>query len=207
MLDRFHSRGGRAVVVVVATLFLAAFLTACGSDPQKFTGRRLDNPWAAPDIALTDTAGSPYSLAKDATEPLTLVFFGYTHCPDVCPMVMNNLAAAMNRLDEQDRDRTTVVFVTTDPKRDDPAELRAYLDGYDEGFEGLTGDLKQIMDLGEPLNVYVSDGKKLPTGGYDLGGHTTFVLGLRDGKVRVIWNEETSSVEYASDIHTLLNEG
>ncbi|TYL45840.1 SCO family protein [Nocardioides sp. BGMRC 2183] len=198
---------GRRALAACLGLVLAAGLAACGGEePQDFTGRRLENHWQVPDVALTATDGSSYSLAEDAEDPLTLVFFGYTHCPDICPLVMNNVAASMNRLTDGDREQVEMVFVTTDPARDDEATLRDYLDGYDEAFEGLTGDLDDIIELGEPLNVYVSDGKKLPTGGYDLGGHSTFVLGVEDDEAVVIWNEETSATEFATDIHTLLEE-
>ncbi|WP_141013761.1 SCO family protein [Nocardioides sambongensis] len=201
-------RGLRAVLALPLALVLAVSLAACGGeeDSQDFTGRRLENHWQVPDVSLTATDGSPYSLAEDADDPITLVFFGYTNCPDICPLVMNNIAASMNRLTDADREQVGMVFVTTDPARDDEKTLRRYLDGYDDSFVGLTGDLDDIIALGEPLNVYVSDGKKLPTGGYDLGGHSTFVLAVEDDEAMVIWNEETSATEFATDIHTLLEE-
>lgn len=196
----------RGVVLgVVAVLIFP--LTACGDEPEEFTGARLDQPYAAPTVELTDTDGAPYSLAADTDKPMTLVFFGYTHCPDLCPMVMNNVAAGLNRLDDDDREQVDMVFVTTDPARDDEATLRRYLDGYGEGFIGLTGELDDVVAAGDPLHLYVSDGKKLPGGGYDLGGHSTYVLGIDDNaEAVVVWNQETSAVEFANDIHTLLSE-
>ena len=187
-------------------LVVALALVACGSDPERFTGSRLQNPYQAPDIPLQETSGRPYSLAHP-DKPLTLVFFGYTHCADYCPMVMNNIAAAMNRLDDADRGDVGVAFVTTDPSRDTAKALRKYLDGYDTSFLGLRADLDTIIEVGEPLAVYVNDGKKLPSGGYDLGGHSTFTLAVdHDGKAVALWNQETSSTEFAADIHTLLTE-
>ncbi|WP_183099120.1 SCO family protein [Nocardioides pelophilus] len=195
----------RGVVLgVVAVLVL--LVSACGG-PEEFTGARLDQSYAAPTVELTDTDGSPYSLAEDTDEPLTLVFFGYTHCPDLCPLVMNNIAAGLNRLDDDDREQVGMVFVTTDPERDDAAALRDYLDGYGEDFVGLTGDLDDIVAAGDPLHLYVNDGKRLPSGGYDLGGHSTFVLGIDENdEAVVVWNQETSAAEYATDIHLLLSE-
>lgn len=195
----------RGVVLgVVAVLVL--LVSACGG-PEEFTGARLDQPYAAPTVELTDTDGSLYSLAEDTDEPLTLVFFGYTHCPDLCPLVMNNIAAGLNRLDDDDREQVGMVFVTTDPERDDAAALRDYLDGYGEDFVGLTGDLDDIVAAGDPLHLYVNDGKRLPSGGYDLGGHSTFVLGIDENdEAVVVWNQETSAAEYATDIHLLLSE-
>lgn len=194
----------RAMLALVVVGLLAAGCGTGGAE-KGFTGTRLESPYQAADIALTDTAGRPYSLGADADKPLTLVFFGYTHCPDFCPLVLNNIAAAINMLDADDAKKVDVVLVTTDPTRDDAKTMRAYLDHYNKSFVGLTGDLDTIIKVGEPLHVYVNDGKKLPTGGYDLGGHSTFTLAL-DGSHRAVtlWNQETSAKEFAADIHTLL---
>lgn len=183
-------------------------LAACGgSSGTEFAGARLDEPYQVPALPLTDTSGSPYSLTEDTDRPLTLVFFGYTHCPDLCPLVMSSVSAGLNRLDDEERDDVDMVFVTTDPERDDEAALRDYLDGYGDGFVGLTGKLKSIIEVGEPMHVYVNDGKKLPTGGYDLGGHTTAVLGIDENdEVVVVWTQDTSATEFANDITTLLDE-
>lgn len=185
-----------------------ALLGACGgSGSGEFTGVRLDEPYQVAGLALTDTSGAPYSLTEDTDEPLTLVFFGYTDCPDLCPLVMSNLSAGLNQLDDEQRDDVDVVFVTTNPAHDDEAALRDYLDGYGEDFIGLTGRLDTIIEVGEPMHVYVNDGKKLPSGGYDLGGHTTAVLGIDDNdEVVVLWSDDTSATEFADDIETLLDE-
>jgi len=193
----------------VLCALLGLVMAACGTADEKaeFTGTRLEQPYQAPDIALTDTDGQPYSLAASTDKPLTLVFFGYTNCPDFCPLVLNNIAAGLNQLDAADRKKVDVVLVTTDPERDDEKTMRAYLDRYDKSFIGLTGDLDTIIELGEPIHVYVNDGKKLPTGGYDLGGHSTFTLAIDShDEAVVLWNQETSAAEFAADIHTLLTE-
>ena len=135
----------------------------------------------------------------------TLVFFGYTNCPDVCQVVMSTLASAMTRLDESDRDQVDVVFVTTDPARDDEAALREYLDRFDPSFIGLTGPLQKIIDIGRDLAVAIEQGEKLPSGGYDVT-HGTAVLGI-DGKdeVPIVWTQGTSATQFASDVHQLLD--
>ena len=198
-------RSLRALLTVLLGVGLLTACTTSGDGDAEFTGTRLDNPYPAPDVPLTDTSGEPYSLAADTDKPLTLVFFGYTHCPDICKIVMGSLGAAMNRLDEEDRERVDLVFITTDPARDDEQALREYLDGYGEGFIGLTGRLETIVEVAEPLHVYVNDGKKLPSGGYDLGGHSTFVLGIDEhDRAVAIWDETTSAAQFADDIDTLL---
>lgn len=197
----------RRLGAVAVVAFLVSACGGTGNPEDDFTGARLDRPYTAPTVSLTDTDGAPYSLATDTDKPMTLVFFGYTHCPDLCPLVMNNVAAGLNRLDDADRAQVDMVFVTTDPERDDRAALRDYLDGYGEDFIGLTGDLEDIVAAGDPLHLYVNDGQRLPSGGYDLGGHSTFVLGIDDeAEAVVVWNQETSAVDFANDIQTLLSE-
>jgi protein SCO1/2 len=184
---------------------LMLVLTACGGGSEKLTGAVLTQPYAVPATPLTDTDGASYSLADSTHKRLTLVFFGYTHCPDVCTIVMNTLASAVTRLDDTDRQQVDVVFVTTDPQRDTGQVLRNYLNRFNPSFVGLTGSLKSIISVGSQLHVDIEHGQKLPSGGYDVT-HGTAVLGV-DGKNRVpiVWTQGTSSAQYASDIHQLLS--
>ena len=195
------------LAALVAVPLLA--LTACsGSDGGSgLSATVLDPPFQASSIALTDTDGSPYSLTKDADDDLTLVFFGYTHCPDICQVVMSNLASAMTRLDDADRDRVGVVFVTTDPARDTEGVLKTYLQHFDPSFVGLTGDLDDIVAVGKPFAVGMTQEDKIPaTGGYDVT-HGTSITGMEPGgEAPELWDQDTSSAQFASDIHQLLNE-
>jgi len=191
----------RLLSVLVPSVLLVA---ACGGGDAELSGAVLDEPYVVPSTALTDTDGASYSLAQDTDKPLTLVFFGYTHCPDICQVVMSTLASAVTRLDEADRDRVDVVFVTTDPQRDDEAALREYLDRFDPTFIGLTGPLPTIVDIGNDLAIAVEQGEKLPSGGYEIT-HGTSVLGI-DGsdEVPIVWTQGTSAAQFASDVHALL---
>ncbi|HYH34737.1 MAG TPA: SCO family protein [Nocardioides sp.] len=194
-------------VTVLAVLVALALLASCSSGtPQEgdVNGAVLTEPYVVPDTELVDTTGRPFSLAADTDERLTLVFFGYTHCPDICQVVMSSLSSAMTRLDESDRDDVEVVFVTTDPARDDEQALRSYLDRFDPSFLGLTGDLDTIAAVGDDLGIAVEQGEKLPSGGYEVT-HSTPVLGI-DGEDRaqIVWTQGTSAAEFAADIHLLL---
>ena len=175
-----------------------------GGDDDGFHGALLTEPYAVPDLALTGTDGAAYSLATDANAPVTLVFFGYTRCPDVCQIVMATIASSLHRLDQEQRAQVDVVFVTTDPARDDESTLRTYLDQFDPGFLGLTGDLATIEKLGEKLGVYIARGQELPDGGYEVD-HSTPVIGVGpDGSAPIVWTQGTSSHEFAEDIERLL---
>jgi protein SCO1/2 len=198
-----RTRRALAVVLLPALLLLAA----CGDDDDApLTGAVLDQPYVVPPTPLTDTDGVPYSLAGDTDKRLTLVFFGYTHCPDVCQVVLSTLASAMTRLDEADHAQVDVVFVTTDPERDTGKVLRNYLDRFDPSFIGLTGPLDSIIDVGKGMAVAVEQGHKLPSGGYDIT-HGTSVLAIDGGdEVPILWTQGTSATQFASDVHQLLEE-
>ena len=198
---------GERSLRALGVLLVGVLLAGCGSDAPSegdVNGAVLTDPYVVPDTELTDTDGRPYSLADDTDKRLTLVFFGYTHCPDICQTVMANVAAGLTRLDEAEREEVDVVFVTTDPARDDEEALRTYLDRFDPGFLGLTGDLDTITDLGNTLGVAVEKGEKLPSGGYEVT-HGTQVIGVdADDRAPIVWLQDTSAAEYAADVHLLL---
>lgn len=205
----------RSGLLLLACALIAA-LTGCvktqtdgnaivvAADDDGLHGAVLGQPYDVPDLTLTDTDGKLYSLPKDARKPVTLLFFGYTHCPDVCQAVMANIASALARLDGAQRAAVDVVFVTTDPGRDDGATLRSYLDRYGDGFVGLTGDLPTIKRLGESVGVFIDEGNELPDGGYEVD-HSTPVVGVEKGdKAPIVWTEGTSAADLAGDIAELL---
>ncbi len=126
---------------------------------SEFTGAVLHQKYHAPATMLTDTDGKPFSLAASTDKRLTLVFFGYTHCPDECPTTMATLASAMLQLDKADRDNVQVVFVTTDPARDTGPVIRHWLDRFDPSFVGVTGPLPKIKQVAETMGVADREGQ------------------------------------------------
>jgi protein SCO1/2 len=176
-------------------------------DDDGLNGVVLPKPYAVPDLTLKDAAGRPYDLATDAKKPLTLVFFGYTHCPDICQVVMADLASALTRLEPDERSQVGMLFVTTDPARDDAATLRSYLDRFDPAFEGLTGSLRRILEAGESVGVAIEKGEKLPSGGYEVTHGTQVVGALPDGTAPLVWTQGTAPEKIAQDIHVALTRG
>jgi protein SCO1/2 len=216
--DGLARRLGAAVGAVV----LGSVLAGCGGsggtgngvvsgasveDWDGMHGTVLTAPYSFPDATLTDSAAEPYNLPAGFEAPITLVFFGYSQCPDICQAVMADLASAVARLDPGEAEQVDTVFVTTDPARDDPATLRAYLDRFDPGFEGLTGPLDDIIAVAEQVHVPIAKGPRLPSGGYEVT-HGTPILGVHpDGTVPVLWTEGTSAAKLAEDLHKILTEG
>ncbi len=175
-------------------------------DSDGLHGIVLPQAYRTPRVALRDTAGSTYDLATSPTKRVTLVFFGYTHCPDVCQVVMANLASALVRLDPAHRKQVGVVFVTTDPKRDTSAVLRSYLDRFDPTFEGLTGPLPAVVRAGKAYGVPIEKGQKLASGGYDVA-HGTQVVGVKpDGSAPYVWTQGTTPGQLADDLTAILDD-
>ena len=170
-------------------------------DDDGYNGVLLDEPYAVPDVTLTDTDGEPFDLAQQ--DKRTLVFFGYTNCPDICQVVMSTVASSVARLPEADQEKVQVVFVTTDPARDTEQAMRTYLDRFDPDFIGVTGPLDQIDALGKPMGIFIKKGQKLPSGGYEVD-HTANVTSVLDGKGDLVWTASTSQSDMAEDLEKML---
>ncbi|WP_238343109.1 SCO family protein [Nocardioides cynanchi] len=199
------ARTRRGIGLLLVVPLVALVLASCAkSSASTFSGAELHTPYHVPGTRLTDTSGATTSLTSSGKR-LTLIFFGYTHCPDECPTTMATLASAVNQLDDADRAAVRVVFVTTDPARDTGPVIRAWLDRFDPQFTGLTGPLPRILKVARQVGVPVEKGNRLPSGGYDMT-HGTQVLGM-DGKhtVPVVWTLGTTAPEFAHDIHQLLS--
>jgi protein SCO1 len=206
----------------LALLLAAALLAACGGtgdggagpaagdvrvdDGDALHGSVLDDGWQLPSSSLTSTRGEAVDLAQSAVKPLTVVFFGYTHCPDICLAVMADVTGALNRLEAGQAEQVDVWFVTTDPARDDAATIREWLDRFDPDFEGFTGPLARIVRVAEAVHVPIEKGPRLATGGYEVT-HGTPVLGvLPGGEARVVWTEGTSAAKLADDMRAVLDD-
>lgn len=176
-------------------------------DADGLHGAVLTTPYTWPEGRLVGTDGEEVDLRAELDEELTLVFFGYSQCPDICQAVMADLASATARLDDDRADDVATWFVTTDPARDDPETLRAYLDRFDPDFRGFTGPLEDIVEIAGAVHVPIEKGEKLPSGGYEVN-HGTPILGVTpDGQVPLVWTEGTSAAKLAEDITRVLADG
>ena len=150
---------GRLAAVVAAVALLAAACSSGAAAPQPselndkpanglYQGFGLIPPQPRPSFTLTDTAGKTYAFGRATAGKPTLLYFGYTHCPDVCPTTMADIGQALRMLPTDIQRRTQVVFVTTDVKRDTGPVMAAWLAHFDtelpNPFVGLTGTQAQI---------------------------------------------------------------
>lgn len=140
-----------------------------------FYGATLTPPRPAPDLALTDTEGQTFAL-KTIQGKVVLLFFGYTHCPDVCPTTMIAVRQVLERLGK-DAQRVQFVFVSVDPERDTPERLRQYVKGFDPRFIGLTGTAEQVAQVAKAYGVQYYKEDIGSASGYGVA-HTAFVFAI-----------------------------
>ncbi|MDC2957458.1 SCO family protein [Streptomyces gilvifuscus] len=204
-----------------AVLLAAASLTlsACGSgdsgdspvavvseDTAQKAATVLDKPFEKPDLVLTDTHGRKYDFRKETAGKPTLIYFGYTHCPDICPTTMSNIAVAKKQLPKAEQDKLQVVFVTTDPARDTPAELGKWLKGIDPAFVGLTGDFSTIQAGARTLGISIEPTHKDKKTGKTVSVHGTQVIAFSpktDGGY-VLYGEDATVDDYTKDLPKII---
>jgi protein SCO1/2 len=189
---------------------LACATLALGACDKLFTPAR--TPFNGVDITggemggrleLSDADGKPRSVA-DFRGKVVIVVFGYTHCPDVCPTTLADMAAAVRQLGERARE-VQVLFVTLDPKRDTGDLMRQYVSAFDPSFVGLRGDAQATAKVVKDFHLFAAErpGKTPETYTVDHSAQS-FVLD-REGRARLLLAPGTSAAAIASDLRALLD--
>ncbi|MEV5317580.1 SCO family protein [Streptomyces sp. NPDC052687] len=164
----------------------------------------LDQPFEKPDLVLTDTRGEKYDLREETAGKPTLIYFGYTNCPDVCPLTMNNIAVAKKQLPKAQQDELRVVFVTTDPERDTPEALRTWLKGIDPQAVGLTGDFATIQAGARTLGISIEPPKKEKGKVVSMHGTQVVAFSPKTDAGYVLYGEDATVDDYIKDLPKLV---
>ncbi len=215
-----HARTGPSARLAAAVAAIAMLAAACG--PASATaiaadglerradgwhGIPLERERQLPDVTLEDTDGEPFELARDLRGTPTLLFFGYSSCPDICPIHLAAIASAMDTagvgFDELD-----VVFVSVDPERDTPEQIEDFLSNFSSEMIGLHGRLEVVegalaqLDMGGP----VVEGPD-PRGDGDLIGHPAQVIGFdADGQAERTWPFGARRSDWVNDLPKVVEE-
>ncbi len=213
-----HNHRSRTVALCAALAAAAALtLTACGGSTDdkpvasvsasatSGSALPLTPPMAKPNLVLTDTHGQKFDFAKETAGKPVLLYFGYTHCPDVCPLIMSDIGNAKRKLPKDQQDRIQVIFITTDPDRDTPQRLASWLPGQGQGFIGLTGDFNTIQAGAKSLGITIEKPVKQQDGSYTVT-HSAEVLAFspKDDKAHYAYTDSADSGTYQRDIPKLI---
>jgi protein SCO1/2 len=203
-----------ALAALLALLTVACTGSGESAEPlpspgPEFLGDVLDEPMEKPAFSLTDTAGETFDLQAQTEGRITLLYFGYTYCPDVCPSHMSDLATVLEQWPAL-ADRVRVVFVSVDPERDTPERLRTWLDLFDESFVGLTGTEDEVQHAAHLTfgDEWHTTEKYYSTSGNYTVSHAAFVVAYgEDGLAEVTWPVGTRTAEYVNDLAILATKG
>jgi protein SCO1/2 len=160
-----------------------------------------------PSAVLTDSHGRPFDLRARTDGYVTLVLFGYTNCPDVCPVHLANLTAALRQAGNIPRNQLRVLFITTDPARDTPARLRQWMSHFDPTFIGLTGPKAVLDSLQREMQLPVAVKEASNSAGDYAVGHAAQVLVFtRDDRAHLAYPFGTKQQDWVDDLPRLLKE-
>jgi protein SCO1/2 len=192
-----------------------AILTACAAAGcaretrppiEALRGPRLTQALPKPGLFLQNLDGSTYDFRRATQGTLTFLFFGYTNCPDVCPLHLANLAWAIRTLPPEERKAVRVVFVTTDPERDTPERLRSWLGQFDSSFVALTGTTAALetAQLAVGMPPATREGELPKGGGYGVTHAAQLWAFTPDDSAHVVYPWGMPREDLAADLKTLL---
>ena len=186
-------------------LFFSLMLNACSdhqAEPVHFNGTDVSNAGYAKDFDLTDHLGASRRLA-DYKGKLVLVFFGYTHCPDVCPTTLADMTKVMKLLGPQ-REKVQVIFITLDPERDTTAVLAKFVPSFDAAFVGLYGTSAQIDKVAKDFKVFHERKNTAGAESYSIDHSAGTYVYDQSGKLRLYFKYGQKPHEIANDLKMLM---
>ncbi len=184
-------------------LLLLAFLPGCRQDTT-FLGAQIPDRTFV-DFTLTDQAGRPFTLSAHLDKP-TLMFFGYTFCPDVCPLTLSNWRKIETALGPN-ADRVNFVYVSVDPERDTPAQMKNHLATFSSRFVGLTGNREALQAVYAAFGVYREKVKIAENATGYLMTHTSSMYLLdKSGVWRLQHANDAKPEDVAHDLRLLLKQ-
>ena len=193
----------RSSVLPAALAAVAALLTAaCSPQGPKFRSTDITGADFGRQLALTGHDGKPRTLA-DFRGKAVVLFFGYTHCPDICPTTLADVAAVMKQLGA-DAARVQVLFVTLDPARDTAAVLAQYVPAFDPGFLGLTGDAAAIERAAKEFRIFYEKRPGSAPDVYSIDHSAQSYVLDPQGRLRLFVRDDRIAQDLAEDLRTLL---
>lgn len=196
---------GLALGLLVGWLTIGLLSGALQLGSYTFHGTEFEPAEPMGEFTLTDHRGNPASLS-DFRGKVTLLYFGYTFCPDVCPTTLNEFAQALENLSQKEQEQVQLLMVSVDPQRDTVEVLAEYLAHFNPTFLGLTGTEEEITAAAADFGVFYQKQEGSVDTGY-LVDHTASVFAFnKEGDLRVVYSFNTPAKEIASDLRRLVDE-
>jgi protein SCO1/2 len=200
------ARVARTARLLLAACMIGAALVATGCGKSEPAFQNLDltgNTQFGADFSLPDTSGKTRSLA-DYKGKAVVLFFGYTHCPDVCPTTMAELTQALQQLGP-DAKRVQVLFVTVDPERDTPEVLAQYVQAFDPSFVGLRPSETQLAKVAKDFRVYYAKVPGTTPENYTMNHTAASYVFDPSGKLRLFVRDGQGAQPWVHDLKLLLD--
>jgi protein SCO1/2 len=197
-----------AFIALTVGLYVKSVMTASHLDTSKLNATLLDEPRAVSPFQLIDHQGQAFTRERFSGR-WNLVFFGFAHCPEMCPTAMNEIAKTFTLLEaEQVKQYPQVVFISIDPERDTPAVLKNYLSQFNPAFIGVTGKKDQIEALTKELGiVYLKTQMAEGSKEYDINHSGTIVLFNPAGKIAGFMSLPHKATQIAADYKLITRQG
>lgn len=220
-MTRFRGWVHLPVAGLALLLVVFAFAAACSDDTQEsprdaaigalaespFRGGRVDPPFPKPSVVMTDTSGQPFDLRKETDGYLTLFYIGYTHCPDICPTHMHDIALVLKQSEPEIAAKTKMVFVTADPERDTPQALGDWIHFFNPDFIGLVPTKEQLNSLLDSLGMARTVYTDIGGGNYTVS-HAAYVIAFTpDNKGRLAYPYGFTVEDWRHDLNKLVLTG
>ncbi len=185
-------------------IFLSVGLAGCGQQTaaKKFNSVDITGADFGKDFQLKDHTGKQRILA-DFRGKLVVMFFGYTHCPDVCPTTLSDLAQTVNLLGK-DADKVQVLFVTVDPARDTQALLAQYVPAFNPGFLGMYGDEAATARVAKDFRIFYQKQQRKNSQSYDVDHSAGTYVFDQSGQIRLFMSYGMGAEKIAQDLRALL---
>lgn len=158
-----------------------------------------------PDLEFELTRAEDRETVTEAAydDKIKVMYFGFTSCPDMCPLTLARFSQALQQMDEEDADEVRVLFVSVDPERDTPERLAKYVDSFGERFVGLRGPIPYLRDLTKRYRTTFGYGKPDDSGFYDVSHSNAAFIFDRDGEIRLLGREDDDIDDLAADLERL----
>jgi len=186
---------------ILAALVLAAVLAGCGD--RSYHGKDISHLMPPLRFELIDERGRSVTEQVFAGRPVAL-YFGFSHCPDVCPMTLAKLAAAARRLPEAGRERLQLAFISVDPSRDGPRQLADYTAAFSDRMLGLTGNQQQLKALTRRYRVTYGYDEPDADGSYAVSHSSAVWVFDADGEAALMLFDDLTIEQMAADLQRVV---